>query len=70
MSHNLWGRSGTLIFIKDTDILLSGDKCTVVVNVALDDYVTLVDSVRLVLGHIRQNILTYSLHGAEFFLSS
>lgn len=45
-----------LIFIKDTDILLSGDKWTIVVNVALDDYVTLVDTVRLVLGHIRQKI--------------
>ena len=30
-----------LIFVKDTNILLSGDKWTVVVNIALDDYDTL-----------------------------
>ena len=27
-----------LIFVKDTDILLSGDKWTIVINIALDDY--------------------------------
>ena len=45
-----------LIFVKDTDILLSGDKWTIVVNIALDDYSTLVDSVRAMLNHIRQKV--------------
>jgi len=27
-----------MVFVKDTDILLSWDKWTVVVNIALDDY--------------------------------
>jgi hypothetical protein len=36
--------------------VLSGDKWTIVVNVALDDYVTLVGTMRLVLGHIREKI--------------
>jgi hypothetical protein len=31
-----------LVFVKNTDILLSGDKWTIVVNIALDDYDTLV----------------------------
>ena len=45
-----------LLFVKDTDILLSGDKWTIVVNIALDDYVTLVDLIRSMLSHIRQEI--------------
>jgi len=45
-----------LIFVKDTDILLSGDKWTIVVNIGLDDYSTLVDSVRSMLSHIRQQV--------------
>ena len=45
-----------MIFIKDTDILQCGDKWNIVVNVALDDYMTLVDTMKLVLGHIRQKI--------------
>jgi hypothetical protein len=43
-----------LIFVKDTDILLSGDKWTIGVNVALDDYSTLVDAIKSVLGYIGQ----------------
>jgi len=31
-----------LIFVKDTDILLSGDKWIIAVNIPLDDYTTLV----------------------------
>ena len=31
-----------LIFVKDTDILLSADKWTIVVNSSLDEYDTLV----------------------------
>jgi hypothetical protein len=45
-----------LIFVKDTGILLSGDKWTIVVNIALDDYATLVDTVKLILNHVRQKI--------------
>jgi hypothetical protein len=45
-----------LIFVKDTDILLSGDNWATVVNVAVDDYSTLVDTTKSVLGHIRQKI--------------
>jgi len=31
-----------LVYVKDTDILLPGDKWTVIVNIALDDYEALV----------------------------
>jgi hypothetical protein len=31
-----------LIFVKEADILLSGDKWTIAVNIAIDDYVSLV----------------------------
>jgi hypothetical protein len=41
-----------LIFIKDTDILLSGDKWAIVVNIALDDYSALVDGMRVMLNQI------------------
>jgi hypothetical protein len=33
-----------LVFLKDTNILLSEDKWTIVVNIALDDYATLIDN--------------------------
>jgi hypothetical protein len=42
-----------LIFMKDTDILLSGDKWTFAVNVALNDYLSLIKGIRFVLGQIR-----------------
>jgi len=45
-----------LIFVKDTNILLSGDKWTIAVNVALDDYTALVQIMRATLNHIRQKI--------------
>jgi hypothetical protein len=45
-----------LVFVKDTDILLSGDKWTIVVNIALDDFATLVDTMKSVLSHFRQKI--------------
>jgi len=48
-----------LIFVKDTDILLSGDKWTIVVNIALDDYNILIENMKLVLDHIRQKIQVY-----------
>jgi hypothetical protein len=37
-----------LIFIKEADILLSGDKWTIVVNIALD-YTTLVGNIKIIL---------------------
>jgi hypothetical protein len=43
-----------LIFVKDTNILLSGDKWTLVVNIALDDYATLISSMKMILKQIRQ----------------
>jgi hypothetical protein len=45
-----------LIFVKDTDILLSGDKRTIAVNIALDDYANLVDLMKSMLSYIRQKI--------------
>jgi len=48
-----------LVFIKDTDILLSGDKWTIAVNIALDDYVILIENMKLVLDTVRQKIQVY-----------
>ena len=45
-----------LTFVKDTDILLSGDKWTIIVNIVLDDYDALVDIMKMTLGQIRQKI--------------
>ena len=45
-----------LIFVKETDVLLSGDKWTIAVNIALDDHEDLVVVMRLMLQQIRQNI--------------
>jgi len=45
-----------LIFVKDTNILLSGDKWTIVVNIAVDDYTALVYIMRASLNQIRQKI--------------
>ena len=45
-----------LVFIKDTDILLSGDKWTIVVNIALDNYDALVHIMRYTLSQARQKI--------------
>ena len=45
-----------LIFVKEKDILLSGDKWTIVVNIALDDYDTLVYTMRTILKQIRQKV--------------
>ena len=45
-----------LIFVKDTNILPSGDKWTIVVNIALDDYTALVYIMRASLNEIRQKI--------------
>jgi hypothetical protein len=48
-----------LIFVKDTDILLSGNKWTIVVNIALDDYDTLVFVMRKTLEQIGHKIQVY-----------
>jgi hypothetical protein len=45
--------------MKDRDILLTGDKWTIAVNVALDDYLSLIRGMRFALGHIRRNIQAY-----------
>jgi hypothetical protein len=45
-----------MVFVKDTDILLSGDKWTVVVNIALDDYDVLIDNMKSILYAVRQKI--------------
>jgi hypothetical protein len=44
-----------LIFVKETDILLSGNKWTIVVNIALNDYANLVEN-KLILGQMHQKI--------------
>jgi hypothetical protein len=45
--------------MKDRDILLTGDKWTIAVNVALDDYLNLIRGMRFELGQIRRNIQAY-----------
>ena len=45
-----------LIFLKDTDILLSGDRWTIVINIAVDDYITLVHNMKILVTQMRQNI--------------
>ena len=47
-----------LIFVKDTEILLCGDKWTIVVNIALDDYSNMADLMKSMLNHIRQKVQT------------
>jgi hypothetical protein len=48
-----------LIFVKDTNILLSGDKWTIVVNIAVDDYTALVYIMRASLNQIQQKRRLY-----------
>ena len=45
-----------LIFVKETNILLSGDKWTIIVNIALDDYDVIVNTMRATLKQVRQEI--------------
>jgi hypothetical protein len=47
-----------LAFVKDTDILLSGDKWTIVVNIALDDCDALAYTMNMTLNEIHQKIRT------------
>jgi hypothetical protein len=45
-----------LVFVKDTDVLLSGDKWTIVVNIALDDYSNLVELMKAMIKQVRQEV--------------
>jgi hypothetical protein len=45
-----------LIFVKEADILLSGDKWTIAVNIALEDYASFIGTMKLVLGQVRRKI--------------
>ena len=45
-----------LVFVKETDILISGDKWTIVVNIALDDYAALVNVMKTTLSQVRYKI--------------
>jgi hypothetical protein len=44
------------VFVKDADILLSGDKWTIVVNIALDDCAMLITNMKMILNQVRQKI--------------
>jgi hypothetical protein len=48
-----------LIFMKDRDILMTGDKWILAVNIALDDYVKLIQSMRFILTQIQRNVDIY-----------
>jgi hypothetical protein len=48
-----------LIFMKDRDILLTGNKWTLAVNIALDDYLNLIRGMRFILVQIQRNIGKY-----------
>jgi len=56
-----------LIFVKDTDILLSGDKWTVVINIALDDYNALLYTMKRTLQQVRQEIKLHKGRRSYFF---
>jgi hypothetical protein len=56
-----------LIFIKDTDILLSGDRWTIVVNIALEDYATFIDLMKSLLSQVHQKIRVYKSSTAIVF---
>lgn len=53
--------------MKDADILLSGDKWTIAVSIAIDDYVSPVKTMRLVLGQVRRNIQVHKEPSASVF---
>jgi hypothetical protein len=56
-----------LIFMKDRDILLTGDKWTLAVNIALDDYVNLIQGMRFILAQVRRNIELQGNSNKEYF---
>ena len=45
-----------LVFLKDRDILLTGDKWTIVLEVAFDDYITLIKSMQDAISNITRAI--------------
>jgi hypothetical protein len=45
-----------LILMRDRDILLTGDKWNVAVNIALDDCANLIQGMRFILAQIQRNI--------------
>ena len=49
-----------LIFVKDIDILFSEDKWTIAVNITLDDYISVIGAMKLVLGQVRHNIQVHT----------
>jgi hypothetical protein len=55
-----------LIFMKDRDIMLTGDKWTFTVNIALDDYVNLIQGMRFKLAQIERNIEMYKSPTRKF----
>jgi hypothetical protein len=55
------------VFVKDADILLSGDKWTIVINIALHDFTTLVQTMRSTLEHIRYKIQVHKNPKSYFF---
>ena len=47
--------------MKERDILFAGDKWTIAMNIALDDYESLVGVMELVLGQVRRNIQVHEI---------
>jgi len=56
-----------LVFLKETEILLSGDRWTVAVNIAIDDYSSLILGLKLVLNQTQKNIQTYKVPNLVIF---
>jgi len=56
-----------LIFVKDADILLSGDKWTIIINIVLDDYTALVQDMKLTLDQIPHKIQLHKNPKSYFF---
>jgi hypothetical protein len=59
-----------LIFMKDRNILVTGDKWTLAVNIALDDYVNLIQGMRFILAKIRRNIEMHKSPNGTFSIST
>ena len=56
-----------LVFIKETEIPLSGDRWTVAVNIAVDDYSSLILGLKLVLNQTKRSIHMYKTPNAATF---
>ena len=56
-----------LVFVKDTDIFLSGDKWTTVVNITLDDYDALVLIMKTNLNKVRQKVQVHKYSSVIFY---